>query len=193
MIQIIGLLELILFYFVYFLKLFLQGRKGIKTNHLGRGDKGKRTIVTEKLLKLFTFLMVPIILIGLLLNTTISDHLSLRGIGLALSGIGTCFFILAIIKMRDSWRVGIPDKDRTDMVTGGIFRISRNPAFLGFDLTYIGVCLTFGNVVVIIMAVITIAIIHLQILEEEKYLGYIFGEEYLAYKNKVGRYLWFIK
>ena len=40
--------------------------------------------------------------------------------------------------MKDSWQAGIPDKDKTELVTTGIYRFSRNPAFLGFDLMYVG-------------------------------------------------------
>ncbi len=43
--------------------------------------------------------------------------------------------------MKDSWRAGIPDSDKTELVTTGIYKYSRNPAFLGFDLQYMGVLL----------------------------------------------------
>ena len=43
--------------------------------------------------------------------------------------------------MRDFWRAGIPETDKTELVTEGIYQISRNPAFLGFDLLYIGILL----------------------------------------------------
>jgi protein-S-isoprenylcysteine O-methyltransferase Ste14 len=78
------------------------------------------------------------------------------------------------------------------MVTSGIYKFSRNPAFLGFDLTYIGASLSFGNIIVFIMAVLTIIIMHLQILEEEKFLEVTFGNKYVEYKSKVGRYFLFI-
>lgn len=58
----------------------------------------------------------------------------------------------------------------------------------GFDLTYIGTCLAFGNIVLFIIAAFTMIMMHLQILEEEKFLESTFKEEYLNYKRKVGRY-----
>ncbi len=36
------------------------------------------------------------------------------------------------------WRAGVSEKEKTELVTAGIYRWSRNPAFLGFDLLYIG-------------------------------------------------------
>lgn len=43
--------------------------------------------------------------------------------------------------MRDSWRAGISETDKTELVTEGIYQISRNSAFLGFDLLYIAILL----------------------------------------------------
>ena len=43
--------------------------------------------------------------------------------------------------MRDSWRAGISETDKTELVTEGIYQISRNPAFLRFDLLHIGILL----------------------------------------------------
>ena len=43
--------------------------------------------------------------------------------------------------MRDFWRAGISETDKTELVTEGIYQISRNPAFLGFDVLYFGILL----------------------------------------------------
>lgn len=58
---------------------------------------------------------------------------------------GDVVFLAAVLCMRDSWRAGIPEKDKTELVTRGIFKISRNPAFLGFDFVYIGVAALFST------------------------------------------------
>jgi protein-S-isoprenylcysteine O-methyltransferase Ste14 len=109
-------------------------------------------------------------------------------LGLGLFAIGTGLFITAMVTMRDSWRAGITHEDKTTIVTSGIYKFSRNPAFLGFDLTYIGACFTFGNILLIIVAAITITLMHLQILEEEKFLESAFQVDYMNYKRKVRRY-----
>lgn len=192
MIQTIGIIELIIFYIAYFIKLMIQRKKGIKTNQLGKGNKSTRTVVIEKLLSLSSISIVIVILVSVILNTTIFENQLVRGIGLILLGVGTCLFIIAMYTMKDNWRAGIPEKDKTEIVAKGIYKFSRNPAFLGFDLTYIGASLSFGNVIVFIMAVLTILILHLQILEEEKFLAVTFGNNYVDYKNKVGRYFMFI-
>lgn len=54
---------------------------------------------------------------------------------------------------------------------------------------YISVCLIFCNWVTIIFILFAIIMLHLQILQEERYLEKRFGEEYLIYKKEVFRYL----
>ncbi|MHB8130769.1 MAG: methyltransferase family protein [Mobilitalea sp.] len=191
MIQIIGVIEVLIFYVAYLLKLINQRKKGIKTNQLGIGNKSRKTVIIESLLRFSSTAIVIVVLVSAILNTSLFSNQMVRGIGLALLGLGTCLFIIAMVTMQDNWRAGIPEKDKTDMVTTGIYTISRNPAFLGFDLTYIGASLAFGNIIVLILTALTIALMHLQILEEEKYLETTFGNRYDTYKNKVGRYLVF--
>lgn len=50
------------------------------------------------------------------------------------------------------------------MITSGIYKYSRNPAFLGFDFMYISVCLIFCNWATIIFTLFAIIMLHLQIL-----------------------------
>ena len=57
--------------------------------------------------------------------------------------LGDLIFLTSVLCMKDSWRAGIPDKDRTELVTSGIYRYSRNPAFLGFDFMYAGLLLMY--------------------------------------------------
>lgn len=80
-------------------------------------------------------------------------------------------------------------KDKTKLITNGIYKISRNPTFLGFDLMYIGIALLYSNPFTIIFSLFAITMLHLQILEEEKYLEKSFKDEYISYKNKINRYL----
>lgn len=84
---------------------------------------------------------------------------------------------------------GKPAKDKTKLVTSGIYRISRNPAFLGFDMVYAGILLMFFNWVLFALSVFAMVVFHLQIvLVEEKYLERTFGRDYLEYREKVSRY-----
>ena len=110
-------------------------------------------------------------------------------IGCCVGILGDTIFLLSVLCMKDSWRAGIPDKDKTELVTTGIYRFSRNPAFLGFDLMYVGVLLLYGNLLTLGFSVFAIVMLHLQILQEERYLVNTFGAQYQEYCRHVFRYL----
>ena len=91
--------------------------------------------------------------------------------------------------MRDSWRAGVSKTDKTELVTEGIYRFSRNPAFLGFDLVYVGILLMFFNWALLAVSLLAAGMLHLQIIYvEEAFLQDTFGEDYLHYQKRVNRY-----
>ena len=112
-----------------------------------------------------------------------------RFTGFCIGMAGDIIFLISVLCMKDSWRAGIPDRGRTELVTDGIYAFSRNPAFLGFDLQYIGVLLMFCNLLTGAFTVFAVTMLHLQILQEERYLTTVFGAKYLKYRNQVLRYL----
>ena len=87
---------------------------------------------------------------------------NVRFTGFLIAMIGDVIFLLSVFCMKDSWRAGIPEKDKTELVTNGIYQYSRNPAFLGFDLQYIGVFLLFGNPWTALCSAFAIIMLHLQ-------------------------------
>ena len=87
-------------------------------------------------------------------------------------------------------KAGVSKTDKTELVTNGIYQISRNPAFLGFDLLYIGTLLMFFNWILCFLTVFAVIMYHLQIVNvKEDFLFATFGNEYLQYKKKVCRYI----
>ena len=185
--KIFALLIMILFYSIYFGKMIIQKRQGIKTRQLGKG-KNQNVRAVEILLSIATLVIVPIQLISIILDLTILND-NIRFIGFLVGILGDILFLISIITMKNSWRAGIPSEDNTEFVSNGIYKISRNPAFVGFDLMYIGICLLYCNVLTIIFSLFAIVMLHFQILQEEKYLEKTFGEKYITYKNKVFRYI----
>ena len=139
-------------------------------------------------MKIATFLVVPAELVSIFWNIRIWDTTALRGIGIAVGAAGVLVFILAMATMRDRWRAGIPAKDKTELVTTGIYRLSRNPAFLGFDLVYLGLLVAFFNPVHMVFTLFAVIMLHFQILQEEAFLSETFGKPYLEYKQHTGRY-----
>ena len=112
-----------------------------------------------------------------------------RFTGFCIGMLGDMIFLVSVLCMKDSWRAGIPDKDRTTLVTTGIYRYSRNPAILGFDFMYVGLLLMYFNLSMFVVSAFAIIMLHLQILQEERYLTENYGESYREYQNNVFRYL----
>ncbi|MCM1126326.1 MAG: isoprenylcysteine carboxylmethyltransferase family protein [Lachnospiraceae bacterium] len=186
--QILAITALTLFYGCYLHKMLMQRKAGIQTDQMGKGKTGF-TKTIEIFMKIITYLVVVVEVVSIVLNTSVFPTW-LRIIGLVLTIAGTAFFMTAVYTMKDSWRAGVPSADKTSLVTAGVFQISRNPAFLGFDLVYIGIMCLFFNVPLWVVSVAACLMLHLQIVNnEEPFLQEAFGAEYLAYERRVNRYL----
>lgn len=182
-----ALFVLAVFYGVYFVKLLAQKRRGIRTNQIGRRKEPALHRV-EVLMGLATLCAPAAQLVSVALGWSVLPPAA-RLVGFTVGLLGDGVFLLSVLTMKDSWRAGIPEKDKTELVTSGIYRYSRNPAFLGFDLQYIGVFLMYCNALTAAFSLFAIVMLHLQILQEEQYLAAAFGPPYLAYRKRVGRYL----
>ena len=185
--KVIALVLMAAFYTCYYAKMIAQKKKGIKTTQIGNGKTGFVKWV-ECTMMVSTVLVVVAELVSIILGTTLLPPWA-RWLGVGIAAVGVAVFIIAVITMRDSWRAGVSKSERTDLVTSGIFSISRNPAFLGFDLVYTGILLMFFNWVLFAASVFAALMFHLQIVNvEEDFLLEVFGEEYLNYKKNVCRY-----
>lgn len=188
---VLSLLILIFFYGIYFIKMFLQRKKGIKTNQIG-STKKKSIFVTEVLMAIATYSIVIIQIVSIFCDLNVMPTTG-RLFGFLIGIFGDFIFLTSVICMKDSWRAGISSTDETSLVTTGIYKYSRNPAFLGFDLMYIGILLLNFNILNVIFTLFAIIMLHLQILQEEKFMPTKFGQLYLNYKKQVKRYFGRIK
>jgi protein-S-isoprenylcysteine O-methyltransferase Ste14 len=83
-----------------------------------------------------------------------------------------------------------PWKPTTAIVTTGPYRLTRNPAYLGMALVYVGIALLAGAVWVLVPLPIVLAVIDRAVIaREERYLERSFGQEYLDYKAGVRRWI----
>ena len=183
----LALAVLAVFYGIYFGKMLAQKRRGIQTRQIGR-RKEKEIHTVETLMTVATLGAPAAQLMSIAFGW---NHMpaNARFTGFIIGMLGNLIFLLSVLCMKDSWRAGIPDKDKTRLVTTGIYRFSRNPAFLGFDLQYMGVLLMYGNLLTLGFSLFAAVMLHLQILQEERYLTNEFGAPYQEYRSHVLRYL----
>jgi protein-S-isoprenylcysteine O-methyltransferase Ste14 len=84
----------------------------------------------------------------------------------------------------------IPFEPSTTLVTGGLFRITRNPMYLGMIIALLGAAVVFGTASPFLPIPIFVWIIQTRFIEgEERFLEEIFGAQYLEYKGRVRRWL----
>lgn len=187
--KIFGVVILTIFYSIYIGKMILQKRKGIQTDQIAKGKKKDKVFYTELIMKIATYAVV--VVEGISIFFAVEPQLPQVFVicGVILGFIGNVIFAIAVVTMKDSWRAGIAENDKTEIVTNGIYKISRNPAFLGFDCVYLGIVLMFFNIPLLMFSIFAITMLHMQILQEEEYLLKVFGDDYIKYKNKVCRYL----
>ena len=183
----LALVVLVLFYTVYFVKMLIQHKHGIKTRQIGR-RKEKDIHTVELLMSIATLAAPAAQLLSIAFGWSCMPS-GARFTGFLIGMLGDIIFLISVVCMKDSWRAGIPDKDKTELVTNCIYKFSRNPAFLGFDFMYAGVLLMYFNPLTAVFSLFAAVTLHLHILQEEKYLTSVFGSSYTAYKSRVFRYL----
>ncbi|MFZ4928504.1 methyltransferase family protein [Chryseobacterium sp. Mn2064] len=109
--------------------------------------------------------------------------------GVVLMAFALIWVIIAQLQMKDSWRIGIDNTTKTELVTHGLFRFSRNPIFLGMTISLLGFFIAFPTIIALSFLVIGSMLMQIQIRLEEEYLLKEYGQNYLAYKKKVRRIL----
>lgn len=194
-----SLLLFLIFIFSYVTKLVILKKKyKIQANVLTKGKTDSQIRRTELFVKLTTFIWGVMWFLLSVLESIIShwivplvsnDYLS--SLGILIMALGLAIFIGAMISMKTSWRVGIDKSTQSSLVTEGIYQFTRNPAFVGFDLMFIGLFVTYPNILTLAIVVLNIFAIHHLILQEEKHLKFTFNEEYIKYYSNTRRYIFF--
>ena len=113
----------------------------------------------------------------------------LKNIGWALLVISLIVVCLAQNQMANSWRIGIDEKNKTELVTKGLFRITRNPIFLGIMLANAGLFFVIPNAFTLLIVSLSTISINTQIRLEEEFLKKEFGFKYEEYMKKVNRWI----
>jgi len=118
----------------------------------------------------------------------------LRGIGILLALCGITIRFLARRGLGKQYSVHIETSDTHKIVTSGIYKVVRHPAYLGLVCLFIGIPLIEGSWGGTILAAAGgIPAILYRIWIEEKSLSEWFGEQYQTYKKRSWRlipYLW---
>src|SRR6185503_4522925 len=92
------------------------------------------------------------------------------GLALAFSGVA------AVIRHRTTI---VPHHPVATLLTGGVYRLSRNPMYTGLAIAYLGLALLFGSWwPLALWPLVVVAVRRLVIRPEEQYLARRFGQTY---------------
>lgn len=117
---------------------------------------------------------------------------NLSAVGYVLIAGGLAIDLVSIVAFRKARTTVTPlaPEKASSLVTGGLYRFTRNPMYLGMLLILMGIAVLLGSPInVAILGVFIAYITAFQIKPEETLLEQNFGEVYRQYKQSVRRWL----
>ncbi len=126
---------------------------------------------------------LPALIVALPLRRTLAVAFVVLGVGVALSGV------LAFRRSRTTVDPTRPEK-ASSLVTSGVYRVTRNPMYLGIALALVGWAVWLAHTLGLIGVVVFVAYLtRFQIMPEERALRRLFGEEFDGYVRHVRRWV----
>jgi protein-S-isoprenylcysteine O-methyltransferase Ste14 len=111
-------------------------------------------------------------------------------LGVILIGGASATAIISFRKMRAVGTNIDPTRPTTTLITEGPYRFTRNPIYLALTLFYTGLAMLFNTLWAVLLLPFVLLIMKRGVIErEEAYLTQKFGGQYLAYKERVRRWL----
>jgi protein-S-isoprenylcysteine O-methyltransferase Ste14 len=148
---------------------------------------------------LTTMKIHPPLLAGVLVLVTLALHFMLPeertvgweqviGLLLVAVGAGVSSFAAAIFQARETTRK--PWGEPTKFVEQPPFTWTRNPMYLGLATTLLGLAIFFGSIAMLLAPAAFFAVIDRMVIpREEETMERIFGQDYVAYKDRVRRWI----
>jgi protein-S-isoprenylcysteine O-methyltransferase Ste14 len=118
-------------------------------------------------------------------NSWIFTHNSRFLLGIPLAVVGTLLVSWGIYTLGTKNTSGL----KNGFITGGPYRFTRNPQYLGDMLLFAGMILISNSLYVVITHILLILVFAITPLAEEVWLEDIYGDKYINYKNTTTRFL----
>lgn len=158
--------------------LLLLSSRGVVARLFDRSRWSARQKAFTALGKLFS--LACLVLIAL---TPLKLGTALFAVGAVLYALGLVALVVAILNFR-----GTPPEQ---LVTRGLYRLSRHPQIVALSLILLGICLAIGSWAALAMLIFSRVLQHPGILGEEAACAEQYGDAYRAYMQRVPRYLLF--
>jgi protein-S-isoprenylcysteine O-methyltransferase Ste14 len=156
-------------------------------NLIGKTPINPFVFYTGKFAGYITWIILILLVVGIPL-IDVQEKGRGRFLSMVFFSIGLILSVISMINLGSSTRLGLP-VDSTELKEKGIYRLSRNPMYLGFNcLTLASIIYTF-NAIILLLGIYSIFTNHLIIVAEENFLKKRFGKQYIAFKQRVRRYI----
>lgn len=111
-------------------------------------------------------------------------------LAIAFALAGAALVGAALGLFRRSGQDPAPWKSTPAVIAEGVYRYTRNPMYLGLGLIQAAIGIAVASGWIVALVPVTLAIVHvIAVRHEEAYLERKFGADYLAYKQRVRRWL----
>lgn len=129
--------------------------------------------------------------IGGLVGQVMPWRLGVNGsAGRGLIALGLVLMALAVVQMVVSRTTVIPRRDPGALVTGGVFRFSRNPIYLADAILLAGIYFALDALVALPLVAVFMRVIERRFIrDEEARLARHFGDSFDEYRNRTRRWL----
>lgn len=117
------------------------------------------------------------------------EHQRLKIAALVLSLASLVWMVVSQNHMRQSWRLGVDLQNKTELISDGVYKISRNPIYVGMLISIAALFIITTNMVTLLISALTIVLVQIQVRLGEEYLTKMHGQEFLNSKQKVRRWL----
>ena len=114
----------------------------------------------------------------------------MRAAGALLFAAGAGLGAWAVVTFRGAGTSPNPMAPTTALATGGPYRFTRNPMYLGMSILSLGFAVFWNALWPLLTLPAAIGLVNVFVIaKEEKYLERLFGQDYLGYKSRVRRWI----
>ncbi len=150
-----------------------------------------------KIMVSFIVLLIGLHIMGVnhfpgLYRVDVLDSILFDVTGLIIAQLGLSLCYLAQRTMGNAWRVGIDQVNSSELVTGGVFSVIRNPTYSGLGLMCLGIVLIFPTFSMLTWILLFMLMFEFQVRLEEEYLLDLHGNEFREYMSLTKRYIPFL-
>jgi protein-S-isoprenylcysteine O-methyltransferase Ste14 len=167
-------------------------KSGVKIlpDNMAKKNEGKITFYTRIVAGVIfmAFLVLYSIYPSFMSVLHLNFPISLRWSGTAPAFIGIGLWIYAQSTLGNYWSPQLQIQKEHKIITIGLYKLIRHPIYAAMFIWVVGLALFTANIIFVFLAIFTIIWLILRVPKEEKMMVEQFGDEYVQYIKKTGKF-----